>query len=150
MLRPRFGKSLRTTLPPQLPRALIHHEPDNSHCQCSCALKRIGEDVSEKLDYTPGVLTVERHILGKRACDQCGTLIRAPVPAQIIDKGIPTAGLLAHIMIAKFADHLPLYRQESISGRSGLAIVRSTLAKSRLAARGNLPTDEILFEKSLR
>ncbi|MFB4249787.1 IS66 family transposase zinc-finger binding domain-containing protein [Pseudomonas idahonensis] len=50
---------------------LIHHEPDNSHCQCGCALKRIGEDASEKLDYTPGVFTVERHIRGKWACEQC-------------------------------------------------------------------------------
>lgn len=59
-------------------------------------------------------------------CDDGETLIQAPVPAQVIDKGIPTAGLLAHVMIAKFADHLPLYRQESIFGRAGLAIPRST------------------------
>ena len=64
-----------------------------------------------------------------RVCDDCETLIQAPVPAQVIDKGIPTAGLLAHVMIAKFADHLPLYRQESIFGRAGLAIQRSTLAQ---------------------
>jgi transposase len=51
-------------LPPQFPRSLIHHEPNNSHSHCGCALKRIGEDVSEKLDYTPGVFTVERHIRG--------------------------------------------------------------------------------------
>ncbi len=51
----------RAPLPPQFPRTLIHHEPDNSHCQCGCALKRISEDASEKLDYTPGVVTVERH-----------------------------------------------------------------------------------------
>jgi len=122
-------KPKRSALPPQFPRTLIHHEPDNSHCQCGCALKRIGEDVSEKLDYTPGVFTVERHIRGKWVCNQCETLIQAPVPAQVIDKGIPTAGLLAHVMIAKFADHLPLYRQESIFGRAGLAIARSTLAQ---------------------
>ncbi|MCP1446610.1 transposase [Pseudomonas sp. GGS8] len=57
------------------------------------------------------------------------SLIQAPVPAQVIDMGIPTAGLLAHVMIAKFADHLPPYRQESIFGRAGLAIARSTLAQ---------------------
>lgn len=66
---------------------------------------------------------------GKWACRQCETLIQAPVPAQVIDKGIPTAGLLAHVMVAKFADHLPLYRQEKIFGRAGLAIARSTLAQ---------------------
>ncbi|MCF5225832.1 IS66 family transposase [Pseudomonas syringae] len=122
-------KPKRTALPAEFPRTLIHHEPDNTHCPCGCALKRIGEDFSEKLDYTPGVFTVERHVRGKWVCDDCEKLIQAPVPAQIIDKGIPTAGLLAHVMIAKFADHLPLYRQESIFGRAGLAIPRSTLAQ---------------------
>ena len=122
-------KPKRTALPAEFPRTLIHHEPDNTHCPCGCALKRIGEDVSEKLDYTQGLFTVERHICGKWVCDDCETLIQAPVPAQVINKGIPTAGLLAHVMIAKFADHLPLYRQESIFGRAGLAIPRSTLAQ---------------------
>jgi transposase len=75
------------------------------------------------------VLTVERHIRGEWVCDQCESRIQAPVPAHVIDKGIPTAGLLAHVMIAKFADHLPLYRQESIFGRAGLAIARTTLAQ---------------------
>ena len=122
-------KPKRSALPPEFPRTLIHHEPENTHCPCGCALKRIGEDVSEKLDYTPGVFTIERHVRGKWVCDDCETLIQAPVPAQVIDKGIPTAGLLAHVMIAKYADHLPLYRQESIFGRAGLAIPRSTLAQ---------------------
>jgi len=122
-------KPKRTALPAEFPRTLIHHEPDKTHCPCGCALKRIGEDVSEKLDYTPGVFTVERHVRGKWVCDDCETLIQAPVPAQVIDKGIPTAGLLAHVMIAMFSDHLPLYRQESIFGRAGLAIPRSTLAQ---------------------
>ena len=118
----------RTALPAEFPRTLIHHDPENTQCQCGCALKRIGEDVSEKLDYTPGVFSVERHIRGKWVCDNCETLIQEPVPAQVIDKGIPTAGLLAQVMIAKYADHLPLYRQEQIFGRAGLAIPRSTLA----------------------
>lgn len=118
----------RTALPAEFPRTLIHHEPENIQCQCGCTLKRIGEDVSEKLDYTPGVFSVERHIRGKWVCDDCETLVQAPVPAQVIDKGIPTAGLLAQVMIAKYADHLPLYRQEQIFGRAGLAIPRSTLA----------------------
>jgi transposase len=90
-------------------------------------LKRIGEDVSEKLDYTPGVLTVQRHVRGKWACSECQTLTQAPVPAQIIDKGLPTSGLLAQVLVAKYSDHLPLYRQETIFGRSGYAIARSTL-----------------------
>ncbi len=119
----------RAPLPPQFPRTVIHHEPENTECTCGCQLQRIGEDVSEKLDYTPGVFTVEQHVRGKWACRHCETLIQAPVPAHIIDKGIPTAGLLAHVMVAKFADHLPLYRQEKIFERAGLAIPRSTLAQ---------------------
>ena len=120
----------RAALPPELPRVGKHHEPDSTLCTtagCGCTLKRIGQDVSEKLDYTPGLFTVERHIRGKWACAQCQTLIQAPVPAQIIDKGIPTAGLLAQVLVAKYSDHLPLYRQEGIFARAGLGIPRSTL-----------------------
>ena len=117
----------RAALPANLPRVERHHEPENTTCACGCALKRIGEDVSEKLDYTPGVFTVERHIRGKWACAQCRTLMQAAVPAEIIDKGIPTSGLLAQVLVAKYADHLPLYRQEAIFGRAGVALPRSTL-----------------------
>ena len=120
----------RAALPPELPRIDQHHEPDSTTCTtagCGCTFKRIGEDVSEKLDYTPGLFTVERHIRGKWACVQCQSLIQAPVPAQIIDKGIATAGLLAQVLVAKYADHLPLYRQEGIFARAGLGIRRSTL-----------------------
>ena len=120
----------RTPLPAELPRVDHHHEPENTVCTtpgCGCTLSRVGEDVSEKLDYTPGVFTVERHVRGKWACAHCRTLVQAPVPAAVIDKGIPTAGLLAQVLVAKHADHLPLYRQEAIFGRAGLAIPRSTL-----------------------
>ena len=118
----------RTALPARLPRVDRHHEPENTQCSCGCQMSRIGEDVSEKLDYTPGVFTVERHVRGKWACAHCRTLVQAPVPAAVIDKGIPTAGLLAQVLVAKHADHLPLYRQEAIFARAGLAIARSTLA----------------------
>jgi transposase len=117
----------RQPLPANLPRTDIHHEPDCTTCQCGCQLKRIGEDVAEKLDYVPGVFSVERHIRGKWVCAQCETLTQAAVDAHIIDKGIPTTGLLAQVLVAKFADHLPLYRQEAIFGRAGFAIARSTL-----------------------
>lgn len=119
----------RAALPPELPRVEMHHEPESTRCACGCQLKRIGEDVSEKLDYTPGLFTVERHIRGKWACAHCQTLTQAPVPAQIIDKGIPTSGLLAQVLVAKYADHLPLYRQEGIFARAGMALPRSTLAQ---------------------
>ena len=119
----------RTALPSSLPRIEFRHEPDSTLCRCGCQLKRVGEDVTEKLDYTPGVATVERHIRGKWACSDCKTLTQAAVPAQIIDKGIATAGLLAQVLVAKYADHLPLYRQESIFARAGVELPRSTLAQ---------------------
>lgn len=119
----------RQPLPAHLPRREIRHEPESRTCQCGCQLKRIGEDVAEKLDYVPGVFTVERHIRGKWACAHCETIIQAPVAAHVIDKGIPTTGLLAQVLVAKYADHQPLYRQEAIFGRAGLSIPRSTLAQ---------------------
>ena len=119
----------RAPLPANLPRREIRHEPDSTTCACGCQMKRVGEDVAEKLDYVPGVFTVERHIRGKWACGQCETIHQVPVDPHIIDKGIPTTGLLAQVLVAKYADHLPLYRQEAIFGRAGLAIPRSTLAQ---------------------
>lgn len=127
--KPEKRRPKRVPLPAELPRTEIRHEPASERCACGCQLKRIGEDVSEKLDYTPGVFTVERHIRGKWVCDACESLTQAPMPAHIIDKGIPTTGLLAHVLIAKYADHLPLYRQEQIFARAGVAIPRSTLAE---------------------
>lgn len=117
----------RAPLPAHLPRREVRHEPEVTTCGCGCAMRRIGEDVAEKLDYVPGTFTVERHVRGKWACAACQTLIQAPVPACVIDKGIPTAGLLAQVLVSKYADHAPLYRQEQMFGRAGLAIARSTL-----------------------
>lgn len=119
----------RKPLPPHLPRRDVRHEPTNTVCACGCQMQRIGEDVAEKLDYQPGVFTVERHVRGKWACRNCETLVQAPVPAHVIDKGIPTTGLLAQVLVAKFLDHMPLYRQEAIFERAGHVIARSTLAQ---------------------
>lgn len=109
--RPRKLRSAnlkRAPLPPHLPRIDIHNEPESTTCHCGCALKRIGEDVvedvAEKLDNTPGTISVERHIRGKWVCDHCETLTQAPVPDQVIDKGLPTAGMLANVTVSKFAD----------------------------------------------
>jgi transposase len=122
-------KPKRAPLPPHLPRTDIHHEPDDITCSCGCQRIRVGEDISEKLDYAPGVFTVERHIRGKWACKACETLVQAPVAPHVIDKGIPTTGLLAQVLVAKYGDHLPLYRQERIFERAGLAIPQSTLGE---------------------
>ncbi len=89
----------------------------------------LSEDVAEKLDYQPGVFTVERHIRGKWVCKCCERIVQAPVAPHIIDKGLPTTGLLAQVLVAKYLDHLPLYRQEAIFERAGHAISRSTLAQ---------------------
>jgi transposase len=119
----------RTALPANLPRKEIVHEPASTTCRCACQLQRIGEDISEKLDYQPGVFTVERHVRGKWVCKQCETLVQTPVAPHIIDKGIPTAGLAAHVLVAKFADHVPLYRQSGIFSRAGMSISDSTLGQ---------------------
>ena len=126
---PEKRQAKRMPLPAHLPRHEIRHEPASTTCACGCQMKRVGEDVAEKLDYVPGVFSVERHIRGKWACARCETIQQAPVQAHVIDKGIPTTGLLAQVLVGKYADHLPLYRQEAIFGRAGLAIPRSTLAQ---------------------
>ena len=127
--KPVKDKPRRVSLPASFPRRDIRHEPESAECNCGCSLERIGEDVSEKLDYTPGVFEVERHIRGKWVCRRCERLIQAPIPPHIIDKGIPTAGLIAQVLVAKYLDHQPLYRQSGIFGRAGLALPPSTQAQ---------------------
>ena len=115
---PEKKQAKRLPLPAHLPRREVLHEPESTTCSCGCQMKRVGEDVAEKLDYVPGVFSVERHVRGKWVCAQCETIQQAPVEAHVIDKGIPTTGLLAQVLVGKYADHLPLYRQEAIFGRA--------------------------------
>ena len=119
----------RQALPADLPRRDVHHEPESTACTCGCQMKRIGQDVAEKLDYEPGRFSVERHVRGKWACTKCQTLVQAPVPACVIDKGLATPALLAQVTVAKYVDHQPLYRQEASFGRAGFSIPRSTQAE---------------------
>lgn len=119
----------RAALPPELPRVEVRHEPHDMSCTCGCQMKFVRDEVSEKLDYTPGTFTVERHVRPILACPRCETIRQAPMPAYAIDKGLATPGLLAHVLVAKYADHLPLYRQEGVFARAGLRIARSTLAQ---------------------
>ena len=123
------GKAVRQALPANLPRIEHHHEIEETHCACGQAFKRIGEEVSEQLDCVPAQFFVLRHIRGKYACACCQTITAAPMPAQMIDKGIPAPGLLAQVAVAKHDDHLPLYRQEEIYARSGVHIARSSMAQ---------------------
>lgn len=121
----------REKLPEHLRRVEHHHEPESTACptpECGQAMVRIGEDVSERLDVVPAEFFVHRHIRGKWACRCCQRLVQEPVEPQIIDKGVPTAGLVAHTLVAHFVDHLPYYRLEQINARSGVHTPRSTLA----------------------
>ena len=122
-------QAVRQALPASLPRIDRHHEIDQTHCACGQAFKRIGEEVSEQLDCVPAQFFVLRHIRGKYACACCQTVQAAPMPAQMIDKGIPAPGLLAQVVVAKHDDHLPLYRQSEIYARSGVHIPRSSMAQ---------------------
>jgi transposase len=128
----------RKALPKDLPRIDIIHDLSEEEKQCGCGQHKdcIGEDVSEKLDYIPAQLRVERHIRLKYACKSCEgveddgpTVMIAPPPAQLIPKSNATAGLLAHIAVSKFADGLPLYRQQKIFGRLGIELPRAVMAK---------------------
>ena len=118
----------RKPLPDHLRRVVHHHEPGDTTCGCGQPMTRVGEDVSERLDVIPAEFFVHRHIRGKWACRCCQTLVQEPVDPQIVDKGMPAAGLLAHTLVGRFIDHLPYYRLEQINARSGVVTPRSTLA----------------------
>jgi transposase len=95
---------------------------------CGDALVAIGEDSSEQLDCEPARFFVRKHIYPTYACRACETITVASVPPAIIERGRPAPGLLAHVLVSKYADHLPLYRQSQIATRSGVELPRSTLA----------------------
>jgi transposase len=120
----------RQALPPELPRVTTVHEPASgcTCATCAAALVKIGEHVSEKLAYTPGRFHVERHVHPQYACRACETVVAEPVAPAIIDRGLPAPSLLAHVLLAKYTDHLPLYRQQAIYARAGVELPRSTLA----------------------
>ena len=118
----------REKLPEHLRRIEHHHEPADTTCSCGQPMQRVGEDVSERLDVVPAEFIVHRHVRGKWACRCCQTLVQEPVAPQVVDKGQPTAGLVAHTLVARFVEHLPYYRQEQVNARSGVHTPRSTLA----------------------
>lgn len=121
----------RKALPEDLPRTVHHHEPADTTCptvECGQQMVRVGEDVSEKLDVVPAQFFVHRHIRGKWACKCCQLLVQEPVAPHVIDKGMPAEGLIAYMLVSRFVDHIPYYRQESINARSGVHTPRSTLS----------------------
>jgi transposase len=127
---PRNGHG-RRRLPENLPRhrTEYHPTPEERVCRgCSAALKRIGEEVSEQLEYVPASLFVREHARIKYACPHCQeNVVIGSMPVQPIDKGMPGPGLLAHVLTSKYNDHLPLNRLEGIFQRHGVELSRSTL-----------------------
>ena len=120
----------RRTLPADLPRIETIHEPASCDCAtCGAALVKIGEHVSEKLDCKPIEFFVRRDVHPQYACRACETVVAEPVAPSILDRGIAAPGLLAQVVIQKYTDHLPLYRQEAIFARSGITLSRTTLAE---------------------
>jgi transposase len=121
-------KPVRRPLPDHLPRDVVTHVVACTCPGCGRPMQPIGEDLSEVLDYRPATFRVIRHVRPKYACRSCEKIAQAPAPSLPICRGRPTAGLLAHVLVAKYCDHLPLYRQSEIYARSGIALERSTLA----------------------
>jgi transposase len=121
-------KPYRKPLPDHLPREEAVHEPCCTCPNCGGAMRRLGEDVTEVLEFVPASFKVIRHVRPKLSCRVCETIVQAPMPSLPIERGRPGPGLLAHVLVAKYADHLPLYRQSGIYAREGVELERSTLA----------------------
>ena len=116
-------------LPPELPRKTVMHAPASCTCpDCGGAMRPLGEDVSEMLNWIPGHFEVIRHVRPKLSCGHCSRVVQEPAPSRPIERGMATPGLLAQVVISKYADHTPLYRQAAIYRRSGLELNRATLA----------------------
>ena len=123
------ARKTRRPLPPHLPREIVIHATGHTGCpDCGGRLRPLGEDVAEMLEYVPAHFKVIRHIRPKLACASCDSILQAPAPSRPIARGMAGAGLLAHVLVSKYCDHLPLYRQSGIYARSGVELERSILA----------------------
>ena len=123
---------MRKPLPDHLPRETLVHAPEHTE-RCACAgcdgvLRLLGQDVAEVLEIVPARFKAIRHLRPKYSCSKCQTITQAAAPSRPIARGLAGPGLLAHVMVSKFADHLPLYRQSEIYARDGVELERSTLA----------------------
>lgn len=120
-------KPKRKPLPATLPRNEHVLSPGEA-CKCGGILRAIGEDMTEELEYIPGRFIVNRIVRPRMACKCCDKIVQAALPSRPIERGRPGAGLLAHVLVSKYADHCPLYRQSQIMAREGIDLDRSTLA----------------------
>jgi transposase len=123
------AKPFRRPLPEHLPREVHTHIPGHQACpDCGGRLRELGEDVAEMLERVRACFKVIRHVRPKLSCDACDRIVQAPAPSRPIDRGLAGPGLLAHVLVSKYADHQPLYRQSEIYAREGVDLDRSTLA----------------------
>jgi transposase len=120
---------VRRPLPEHLPRERVVHEPACNCPDCGAAMRRIGEDVSEVLEYVPARFKVIRHVRPKLACPSCERIVQVEAPSRPLERSFAGPGLLAHILTAKYCDHLPFYRQSQIYAREGVELERSTMAE---------------------
>jgi transposase len=124
------ARPVRRPLPEHLPREVRKYLPKQEACpDCGGKLKLLGEDVSEVLEYVPASLKVIQYVRPKLACACCDRIVQAAAPSRPIERSIAGPGLLAHVLVSKYCDHLPLYRQSQIYARSGVELDRSTLAE---------------------
>src|SRR5690349_22407925 len=121
-------KPARRPLPEHLAREDLRHPAPCTCPSCGGALRKISDEVTETLDYVPGRFKVVRHIREKLSCRVCDTVVGAPAPDHAIARGRAGAGLLAHIVVSKYDDHLPLYRQAESFAREGVNLETSTLS----------------------
>jgi transposase len=122
-------KPTRRALPDHLPRQTRRHEPKETVCpECQGELRKLGEDVSEMLEYVPASFVVIRQVRPKLSCTKCDCIVQADAPSRPIARGLAGPGLLAHVLVSKYCDHLPLYRQSEIYARQDVELERSTLA----------------------
>jgi len=124
----RSKRSGRQPLPEHLPRREVVHEPSCTCPACGGEMRKVGEDVTEILDYIPGHFEVIKHVRPAFSCRRCESMVQMPMPSLPIERGQPSAGLLAHVLVGKYCDHLPLYRQSGIYAREGVELDRGTLA----------------------
>jgi transposase len=123
------AKPVRRALPDHLPRQTRRHDPKETVCpRCQGELRKLGEDVAEILEYVPASFVVIRHVRTKLSCTQCDCIVQAEAPSRPLDRGAAGPGLLAHVLVSKYCDHQPLYRQSQIYARQGVELERSTLA----------------------